>query len=363
MWRCPSRPVCNLLLAIATAVLAMGVLDADAARDDPGVCKKDPSHPRCKPSAPTTTSGTGTSATSGSSDTTASSGTTSTSSSSPSSGSARLAWAPPTLSSPLTVTVTNANRRLFLDRARDYVLVLAEPLKRELWIEGGNDVVVVGGRITVDAVGTSGYHDRTAVKVRYSTGVVHLEGLLIDGPYVGDGIGLAAPQAIVQVQNVRVEGVVAIGGEHPDCVQSQEGVGGLRVDRFTCRTQLQGFFLGDHDGPIGRVDIRNANIVGAGGRYLFWQTTAAAGPISLANVWLQANDPAWTDFGKWVWPNRNAEGQTDPSRRAVVSADGSYLWFQNSNISGRIEKGRPVGGDFVPAGSVGAGYVTPGYAN
>ena len=61
-----------------------------------------------------------------------------------------LTWAPPALTDPIAIDVTNANRRLFLDDARDYQLNVVEPLKRELWIEGGRNVVVIGGHITID---------------------------------------------------------------------------------------------------------------------------------------------------------------------------------------------------------------------
>ena len=48
---------------------------------------------------------------------------------------ARLTWGPPALSDPLSIAVTNANRRLYLDDSRDYRLTIVEPLTRELWIE------------------------------------------------------------------------------------------------------------------------------------------------------------------------------------------------------------------------------------
>ena len=58
------------------------------------------------------------------------------------------------------------------------------------------------------------------------------------------------------------------------------------------------------------------------------------------------------------------DGKTDMTRIAVVSADGSYLTFTGSSntISGRINKGRPPGGDFVPRSLVGGSYVSPGYS-
>jgi hypothetical protein len=277
-----------------------------------------------------------------------------------------LTWAPPALSNAVSITVTNANRRLYLDNSRDYRLNIVEHLYRDLWIEGGRNVVVVGGHITIDQVGgDTSYQDNTAVKIRSgaSGGTVHIEGLLIDGPYVADGIALATPRN-VQIENVRIERTTALKGAHPDCVQTQAGVGALRIDRLTCSSDLQGILLRDDVYPIGPSDFRHVNITGAPGKVLFWQTTPRQ-PISLTEVWLHTDSP-WGPFGWWVYPNTEGKtwtGGTDMSRVAVVSADGSYLWFTGSanTISGRINKGRPPSGDFVPRSLVGAGYVSPGY--
>jgi len=135
------------------------------------------------------------------------------------------------------------------------------------------------------------------------------------------------------------------------------------MDRFSCFSQLQGIFLRImSDLRVGFCDIRNTNLVGALGKVLFWQETIGIGPITLTNVWLKGNDPNWADFGMWVWPNKNAQDQLDPTRRAIVSSDGTYLSFQNSNVAGRIYKGAPPGGDFVSSDSVGGAYVPPGYS-
>ena len=166
----------------------------------------------------------------------------------------KLAWAPPALSNPVVITVTNANRRLYLDNSRDYRLNIVEHLNRELWIEGGRNIVVIGGHITIDQLGgSSSYQDNTAIKVRYGdpAGTVHLEGILIDGAYVNDGI-VTATSRNLQIQNVRVERAYdMIKNGHADCMQSQLGVGHLRVDRFTCSTRGRASSSGDHDGPIG----------------------------------------------------------------------------------------------------------------
>ena len=285
----------------------------------------------------------------------------------PPSGGSPLTWAPPALTNPVTINVGNANRRLFLDNSRDYRLNIVEPLKRELWIEGGRNVVVIGGHITIDQLGgASSYQDNTGVKVRFGdpSGTVHLEGLLIDGTYVADGIGIATSRN-VQIQNVRVEHAYdGIKGAHPDCVQLQQGVGHLRMDRFTCTSDLQGIFLGDHDGAIRSADLRRINMYGAPGKHLFWQTTPTYS-VTLSDVWLAMPSP-WASFGYWVYPQADGrvwDGTYDLTRRSVVSLDGSYLVFVGStnNISGRIFKGVPSSGDFAPRSSVGSGYISPGY--
>jgi hypothetical protein len=281
---------------------------------------------------------------------------------------APLTWAPPALSNPITLAVANANRHLSLDDSRDYRLVLTEPLTRELWIEGGRNVVAVGGRVTIDELGAdSPYGDNTAVKIRGGdpSGTVHLEGLLIDGRYVADGIAIATGRN-VQIQNVRVERAhEGIKNAHADCVQVQQGVRQLRIDTFTCTTERQGIFLGDHGGPIAGAELLRVNVFGAPGKHLIWQTTPAY-PVSLSEVWLGITRGyrAWAPFGFWVFPQRDGRtlgGGKDMTRRAVVSHDGKRLWFVGSRISGIVQKAPRTRPDFVPAGRVGSLYVSPGY--
>ena len=281
----------------------------------------------------------------------------------------RLTWAPPALSSPLTISVTNSNRRLFLDDSRDYRLNIVEHLQRELWIEGGRNLVVVGGHITVDQLGSaSSYQDNTGIKIRYGnpSGTVHLEGLLIDGPHLNDGIGIATGRN-VQIENVRVERVYDnIKGGHADCVQIQQGVGQLRMDRFTCSTGRQGVYLGDLDGPIRGADLRHVNMYATGGKHLFFQVRPLY-PVALNDVWLAIAPgfTAWASFGYWVYPQRDGRtyaGPIDRQRRAVVSRDGKRLWFVGSRISGMVRKAVPGAPDFVPVGVAGTAYASPGYA-
>ena len=48
-------------------------------------------------------------------------------------------------------------------------------------------------------------YDRWTLYLRDQTGTVHIEGLLIYGSDLSEGIQINAPQATVQIVNVRVE--------------------------------------------------------------------------------------------------------------------------------------------------------------
>jgi hypothetical protein len=193
--------------------------------------------------------------------------------------------------------------------------------------------------------------------------VVHLEGILVDGDFTHDGIVTASPRTTLQVENVRIERVHTIDDDHPDCLQTQGGLGRLRIDRFTCATQLQGIFLKVEDGlSVGPCDIRDTNIIGKPGKHLLFQTTPDI-PVTLINVWLRSDAP-WAPFGFFVFPQadgRTLLGAYDKKRRAVVARDGKRLWFVGSNIRGVIRRGLPPQGDMVPLGTTGTSYLPPGY--
>jgi hypothetical protein len=63
---------------------------------------------------------------------------------------------------------------------------------------------------------------------------------------------------------------------------------------------------------------------------------------------------------RFMWPTDYMSAAGCPS---AISADGlSADWpALRGQVSGVIHLGPPLGGDFVPAGSVGVGYVSPGY--
>jgi hypothetical protein len=111
-------------------------------------------------------------------------------------------------------------------------------------------------------------------------------------------------------------------------------------------------------GPIGRGTITNANIasseigpVDKGGNFIWLDCNAY--PLTLDNVYIAGR--SGRSFGTSVWPTPDTSGCG-----AVVSG-GVASWPGYTSLSGGVRDGRPPAGDFVPAGSVGLGYASPGY--
>ncbi|MFP2908047.1 hypothetical protein ACLESD_23955 [Pyxidicoccus sp. 3LFB2] len=252
----------------------------------------------------------------------------------------KLSWRPPALTSPTTVNVTNADRSLTLDMTRDYIVVIQEKLLGELSIYGGRNVVLIGGHIQIQSV-----TNRRGLYLKHWTGTMHVEGLLIDGEHLGDAVNIDTRTvgATLQLQNIRTAEVHGTPEEaacytcpgvfHPDILQNWGGPTYYRVDRLTGSTDYQGLMIQPEQfgNPTVLADFRNMNITSDGG-YIFFRAGGTQDFV-LSNVWLHRtvgtkygypeNDPEWTAFNK----------------------------------------GLPPGGDFVPAGSVGMNYVSPGYAN
>jgi hypothetical protein len=242
------------------------------------------------------------------------------------------------------VQITQDDRDLKLDPDRDYVLVMPpEPLVGELSISGGDDVVMVGGEITVPA----GADSNRGLALKRQRGTIHVEGLAITGEGLGEGINLdqTVPGAVVQLQNLRISTVHGSkSGHHADVLQTWAGPGELRIDRLSASTTYQGFFLlprqfGDQPEPAA-FDLRHVDITGVGEHgYLLWRDELGW-PMRLEDVRLRAADPG-RGWEQVLWPR--ADG--DRERR----------W------GGVVVEGAP-GASFVPEGRAGTGYASPGYA-
>ena len=295
---------------------------------------------------------------------------------------ARLTWAPPALDQPVALYIDSSvikargSHKWTLDNSRDYLVTLGDVSSTlgGVVFSGGRNVVVMGGHITVPWAGPSAsIESRRAVFFYRQVGTVHMEGTLIDnaGGDLSEGIQIDAPNAIVQIQNVRVTGIhardqVNFSDNHPDLIQPFGGVRELRVDRFTGSTDSQGIFLRAAYAPIGKVDLRRVNMVGThNNRTRILQHYAGETgtiPTSLSDVWIT---PQPGDNLYYSLLASTADGTTHTQ---TMSADGLTASWPNYKdaagnpvISGAVRAGLPPGGEWVPASRVGLGYVSPGY--
>ncbi|MGY2083193.1 hypothetical protein [Blastococcus sp. SYSU DS0539] len=276
-----------------------------------------------------------------------------------------LSWAPPAgwqnypvtrITSTTSVTTVGARGgdvRIELDPSRPVGPVI---------IANCRNAVIMGGQINVLPTARIGTDDQRAIYVHKCTGTVHVEGVLINGNVNGsqaDGIAVNAPEATVQIQNVRMEalrGTYSVN--HADVFQPWGGVKEYRIDRLTGSTNYQGIQVRQDLGAIGKGTIRNANVgssevnpIDRGGQFI--RIDCNTYPLALENVHI--NPRSGRPMGYSVWP------QTDDRSCPAKISNGVVSWPSIGNLSGTVQEGRPASGDFVPAGSVGRGYVSPGY--
>ncbi len=276
-----------------------------------------------------------------------------------------LRYAPPALVNPTTIEVGNGLSLLNLDTAKDYVIKLP-PYKKTggLALVGGHNIVVVGGHITIpkSANGLGGVNQR-AIYVAKSTGTVHIEGILVDASGGGesDAIAINAPLATVQIQNFRVDGIMGKNSTwHADLVQPFGGVKELRIHNFTGSSYYQGFQIPIDRGPIGKAILSNVNVqtLGAqtsdsGGQLIWVAHNCQAYPISMDQVYVKPRDAK--PFGASVFPQ--SDNANCPFRITKDSSGREVGGWSNLNVTGRIQKGIPSTGDFVPTGRAGVLYV------
>ncbi|TDE02789.1 hypothetical protein [Jiangella asiatica] len=272
---------------------------------------------------------------------------------------AALNWPPPPLDNPETITLETSSEQppRPLDVNRDYIIKLAPTIRTAgVIIEGGNNVVIIGGHIRLPVyAGPTGPSPR-GIYVIGNQGVVHIEGVLIDtasGDSLGDGIAIDADNAIVQVQKCRIMNIKGRQNSlHGDVMQPWGGVKELRIDQLTASSTFQGLFCPVDRGPIGRVIVKRTNITALpelepGGGYMWWMGTQ---PIFIfSEFYVQPRSGRLLENS--VWPDHNHA--THPA--TVVN--GVATWPTMSNVTGGIRGGQPAGGDFCPAGVPGIGYT------
>lgn len=281
----------------------------------------------------------------------------------PAASASPFVWEPPVLSDPDLVKLPAGPSYTRLARNRDYVIHLPDSVKDGYtMIEGGRNVVIIGGHVVVP-VGGETDSERRGIYIKNANGVVHIEGLVIEGtdPRGFDGIAISAPNAIVQIVNVRVTGVSGrFDGFHGDVVQPFGGVRELRIDHLTATSNYQGLYLAETSGRIRGADIRNVDLAYAPNAhdattYLLWLPARTGAcetyPIYLEAVYIDPR-PGQDVAGYAVWPN-----SLRPAACTALKHGASIGWPDLPDVDGVVTAGSPPGGDFVPEGTVGLGYT------
>jgi hypothetical protein len=321
-------------------------------------------------------------------------------------GGGLLTWSPPACGGADGLTCTTINlgtgpQNPSLASNVDYKLIMpGTPITGgTLQISGGHNVQVIGGEIDLvnpcsDSCGAQG---NGAIYITDGNpGEVYLEGVLIHNTQtaqdtgsncpgggmscstadgidvnVGNGGNPATPPAIV-MQNIRVDGVSGCSGgsDHADVFQPYNaGSATVNIDHLTGTGNCQGMQT-DPDygfanfGTLPTYNIKNVNMdvlnnpySGNNNRYMWWltyNTACNSGPVSLSNDYTQ--EPNGTMSVNSVWPD------TDQPTACKSVWSSPVLSFPNSpQVSGVLTEGLPPGGDYVPVGTAGIGYVSPGY--
>jgi hypothetical protein len=332
-----------------------------------------------------------------------------------------LTWAPPALSSPVTVQVQSNGQACpsltspaqdlsqpwvcYLDPTKDYVLKLGHRQEAGkipgLVVSGGRNVVILGGRVTIPAPADPS-PERKGLTFHDQTGIVHVEGVLVDGSPL-QCLVLNSAQAVFQIENFRCEGVSMykenFSTAHSDIILTWKSPPEIRIDKFTSDYDGTGLaFYGQRrsDGSWtypGKVVLKRTNIRNMT-KSACSNFSKPLGHMYVAS-WRQTRIEVDRMFAETGWgrastttdcPNPGSfqfkladgwatyNGTSDYPKTQRSSGDGlntgSYFEFTNptyDNVWGvggayaRVDYGIPVGGDYVPAGLAGTGYTSPGY--
>jgi chitodextrinase len=268
-----------------------------------------------------------------------------------------LKWPRPTLINPITVQASNSNRVLNFNDGQDYIVRLpSTPLTARggLVLDGGRNVVVVGGEIRQDTLHSSG----EGVDLQYGiyamgqTGTLHIEGVWVHGQGIGQALVLGEGSgATVQVQNSRLESLHPVGDIHTDAIQSWAGPSVFRVYNVSLRSaglslqmQPREFgFTGALNWHYERIDMA--------------QLTPAAPALNKSWGGTAGNYPWWSEYHQDLWLSPH------PQNSYPVHCNWSpntACWNPGggTNVSGgNLTIGTPPGGDFVPASRVGLSYT------
>jgi hypothetical protein len=315
-----------------------------------------------------------------------------------------LAWAPPQCGggghrcADLYLGNTGSHQTLSMDDSTDYRIHLPAngPLVGGITITGGRNVQIIGGEIDLTYPCSNDASHCTGIYIaKSSPGAVFVEGVWIHNASsigrtcpggasstsqtcsTGHGIDVntadngAINVNTITLENIRIDGISGCSGygDHADVFQPYQAPGDtIQVDRMTGVTNCQGLQL-DPDLAYSKwhrfpssITIENTNIDATynpykkeADGYTWWLTyrfSCIAGPIVLGNDYYSGPRTDPTAASIWPGPGNGRCGAQDS--HGVVS-------WKDLDVKGGIRNGTPPGGDFVPAGTVGLGYRSPGY--
>lgn len=172
-----------------------------------------------------------------------------------------LRYAPPTLTSPTTITVTPATRKITLGENQDAIINLGRliDVPGGVEIRGGRKIRIIGGEIgfTKSCVNSTFTTLSSANRCIFLKGSslasnarreVHIEGVLFSGSHIAEVINgdCSGRPTTVTLQNLRVVGHVigAEGANHSNVVQFWNGPEKLRIDGLEAdHVYYQGIYM------------------------------------------------------------------------------------------------------------------------
>ncbi|MBV9604669.1 MAG: hypothetical protein JO027_06170 [Solirubrobacterales bacterium] len=252
------------------------------------------------------------------------------------------AWNEPALGEPITITISDADRNLKLDRAKDYILDCPSgrvPLSWPLVVWGGRNVVFQDCDIDVTI-------RNWAAAFKNQAGTLWVHDVHFGGGRLTGGIQLQEPAATVVLRDVlfdRVHG--SFHAHHAECLQTWAGPRRLLVDGFTCPTTYQGVFLLpnqlDHGPAPAIFDLRHIDVDDSRGAVALWLGDVTGGlsavRLNLQDVYVVPN-PARTWRGWWLWPRAGIWNGV----RAGPPPGGHYVHPAAAGASGIDEGVSPV---------------------
>gem|GEM_PF-6076595 len=275
-----------------------------------------------------------------------------------------LTWPPPELEETQTIALPTSPGLIELDPLLDYVLSSDAPISGEVQIRGGRNVTLQGLEINVETFKTT---ERRILSVEDNVGIVHIEGVSLRGNRALEGLFINSPGGVVQIQNVRIDG---IGAESTEAVSEVQpsimkvlSASEIRVDGLSGSTEHHGLvFQPSAEDSLGavrlqRVDLRSTSDQGV----LFLMESADA--YTLIDCFARLPSTRTDGLGSAVWPDATAPAPATCFIGENAEGEETASWpdIEAPPLDGSVTNASPASGTFVPTGLIGLDYESPGY--